>query len=162
MPKNFSRTSMLLTAVFLSSVTLPAICKESQPPQVSPLRNQSALLQEKKTVSEKKTVAATLRQRGQIHRKPVEKAVTQTSTAGIVELPYFNNIDDKTNFNDFTVIDVKGDGTIWAWSAKSARISYGDGDMDDWLIMPAMQLEGGKAYKFEFDVRGNSSSFECT
>ena len=150
---------MLLTAVFLSSVTLPAICKESQPPQVSPLRNQSALLQEKKTVSEKKTVAATLRQRGQIHRKPVEKAVTQTSTAGIVELPYFNNIDDKTNFNDFTVIDANGDGTTWAWSAKSARISYGDGDMDDWLIMPAMQLEGGKAYKFEFDVRGNSSSF---
>lgn len=31
--------------------------------------------------------------------------------------------------------------------------------MDDWLIMPPMYLSTDKAYNFEFDIRGNSTSY---
>lgn len=87
-----------------------------------------------------------------------EKIVSRTSEVEYVSLPYFNSIDEKTDFADFTVIDANGDGKTWAWSSKTARIGWGYEDMDDWLIMPPMRLEAGNAYTFEFDVRGNNSS----
>lgn len=161
MTKMLPKLTVAFLTLLLASAVSPASGAKAPPATVAKLRVPYRDLNEKKPTSDKKVLSpwATIANSKKAPRKSAEKAVIQTSTAGIVDLPYFNDIDEKTKFSDFTVIDANNDDTSWAWSSKCARISWGDGDMDDWLIMPAMQLEAGKAYTFEFDARCNSASF---
>ncbi|MDO4320656.1 MAG: choice-of-anchor J domain-containing protein [Bacteroidales bacterium] len=61
--------------------------------------------------------------------------------------------------NTFTVIDANRDGTGWTDYLGSAQISYNsEMAMDDWLITPALKLEGGRKYSFKVDVMTGSGS----
>lgn len=65
--------------------------------------------------------------------------------------------------SSFTVIDGNGDGTTWAPYLGSVQVGYNsDLAMNDWLITPALKLEGGKKYSFKVDVMtGNGSDKEA-
>lgn len=62
----------------------------------------------------------------------------------------------------FTVLDVNDDKVTWQPYLGSVQVSYNsDLAMDDWLITPPLQLEGGKKYTFKVDVlTGNASDKE--
>lgn len=157
MLKTFSKIAVSLLAVVPWAVTLQGA--DTQPHHVAPLKTSGHSINEKgisPVVSASSTLA---RKAGTSRRITPRMVVAQNSATEPVTLPWFNNIDEKTDFNEFTVIDANGDGTTWAWSSKTARVGWGDGDMDDWLIMPPMYLSTDKAYNFEFDIRGNSTSY---
>ena len=61
--------------------------------------------------------------------------------------PYEESFLDESFMDDYTIIDVNGDGTKWKLDSYLGKveISYNSSEaMNDWLITPAMALEGGK------------------
>lgn len=77
--------------------------------------------------------------------------------------PYSESFESESFLNDYTIIDVNNDGVTWTPYLGSAQISYNSNEaMNDWLITPALALEGGKVYSFSIDVLTGSSSFEET
>jgi hypothetical protein len=67
-------------------------------------------------------------------------------------LPYVNNFDSQDDFNQFTVKDVDGDGSTWAFdSNRQAANSSGTwGTPDDWLISPALKMSADREYSVSF------------
>lgn len=79
--------------------------------------------------------------------------------------PYSQGFDSQSDFEDyFTVIDNDDDSTTWkyqewnnivrmdlAWDSKTAA--------DDWLITPAITLEGGKNYRYTINLKTFSKGY---
>lgn len=76
--------------------------------------------------------------------------------------PYEESFSDESFTEVYTIIDANGDGTKWNPHLGKAEISYNsDEAMNDWLITPALALEGGKKYSFSIELMtGNSSTNE--
>lgn len=86
---------------------------------------------------------------------PYQAVSSNTIVKGSVEPPFSCTFDSGDDMNQFTVIDANGDGTQWHHDGDSgaAQMSYNMVmDMDDWLILPGIRMQGGKAYKFSVDV----------
>lgn len=59
--------------------------------------------------------------------------------------PYEESFSDESFMDDYTIIDANNDGTKWKPYLSKAEISYNSSEaMNDWLITPALALEGGK------------------
>lgn len=72
---------------------------------------------------------------------------------GSVVPPYLNNMDEDSAFSELTVIDANEDGRSWLWNYGDAQCCYHETNrMDDYLVLPPMRLEGGKAYLFSMDA----------
>ncbi len=71
-------------------------------------------------------------------------------------------ITDADEFARWTVIDANHDGTPYRWEYNSGGYALytqnKSGASDDWLISPAIHLDGGKSYKVTFKYR-NASAF---
>ncbi len=79
--------------------------------------------------------------------------------------PYSQGFDSQSDFEDyFTVIDNDGDSTTWKyqewgniarmdllWDSKTAA--------DDWLVTPAVSLEGGKNYRYTINLKTYSKGY---
>lgn len=76
--------------------------------------------------------------------------------------PYEESFSDESFTEVYTIIDANGDGTKWNPYLGKAEISYNsDEAMNDWLITPALALEGGKKYSFSIELMtGNSRTNE--
>ena len=84
---------------------------------------------------------------------------TQDVETNYVEVPYTNALNTQALFNEFTVIDANNDDRTWSFneSYEMAQYSYHSTNAgDDWLISPAIMLEGGKFYEFSIDGYGSS------
>lgn len=81
-----------------------------------------------------------------------------------VTLPYINALNTDGALDGFTILDVNGDGITWKQDSflKTTGISYNsDMPMDDWLIMPPVELAAGMKYPFSIDVlTGDSGTDE--
>ena len=79
------------------------------------------------------------------------------------EVPYYEDFEDQSVVaNMFTIIDNNNDGNTWkagTWNDGTRDVYYqyhATNDADDWLITPAIHLQGGRFYHFGFNA---SSSF---
>lgn len=80
--------------------------------------------------------------------------------AGTATLPYSENLDSPESMDVMEIADCNRDGLTWhhlqADHGGCAVAEYSiSSDMDDWLILPPMQLAAGKEYVLEFDVYGS-------
>ncbi len=85
----------------------------------------------------------------------VSQSVTNTQNAQAEPLtpPCSETFADESFLESYTIIDSNQDGTKWEPYLGSAQISYNSElDMDDWLITPALNLEGGKMYSFSIEI----------
>ncbi|MDE6487611.1 MAG: choice-of-anchor J domain-containing protein [Muribaculaceae bacterium] len=79
-------------------------------------------------------------------------------TLGDIIPPYTNDFADDGALDGYTIIDGNDDGKRWVLSGGQARIEYNSTlPMDDWLVTPAIKLEGGKAYKVTFSTHGQGN-----
>ncbi len=81
---------------------------------------------------------------------------------GEPQAPYFNAMASEADLDGFTIVDANGDGKTWSvdTGAGATKVTYnGSMDMDDWVITPAIKLNGGQAYKVSFQARANSSNY---
>lgn len=92
------------------------------------------------------------------HGMASEPGISNQIAAGPYLPPYREDFQNQDSFGSFTVIDANNDGNKWYHfygidNNGRARIKYNTAkEMDDWLITPAMRLEGGKVYMLHFDV----------
>lgn len=79
------------------------------------------------------------------------EAVTNSIVLGNIVPPHKFNF-SKDGLTDWTVIDGNRDDKTWLVEGNQVSMVYNIGrDMDDWLITPAIVLEGGKSYTVRFD-----------
>lgn len=84
-------------------------------------------------------------------------AIAKEMTNSAYAVPYTENFSG--GLDDFTVIDVNGDGVTWR--AHSGGVEYGFSytkAADDWLISPKIKLEAGKYYKVTVRARSFTTS----
>lgn len=72
--------------------------------------------------------------------------------------PYSQGFDGQSAFEDyFTVVDNNKDGKTWKYQDYDHIVRFDLSDKnpkaDDWLITPAINLEGGKNYKFTINLK---------
>lgn len=74
--------------------------------------------------------------------------------------PYAESFANDAFVNDYTIVDVNNDGVTWGPYLGSVQISYNSNEaMNDWLITPALALEGGKIYNFSIEVMTGNGSY---
>lgn len=78
---------------------------------------------------------------------------------GSAELPYAQRFDTESAGEYFTVLDANNDGYTWQWSSGAMRVRYNIVDMDDWLILPPMNLKKGEYYEISFKVWAESTKY---
>jgi len=83
-----------------------------------------------------------------------EEGASNKITLGHAVAPYAEDFGSESSLDAFTIIDNNGDGQRWLRSnAGYAYMTYSETlAMDDWLITPAILLEGGKSYEFSFEA----------
>ena len=85
-----------------------------------------------------------------------------TTAAPVDVLPYENALNTADLFGEFGVIDSNKDGKTWSFSSSAGAVGYSyssANDGDDWLVSPAVKLEGGKKYHFAIDVAAASAKY---
>lgn len=90
----------------------------------------------------------------------VSQSVTTAQNAQAEPLtpPYSETFADESFLESYTIIDSNQDGTKWEPYFGKVQISYNSElDMDDWLITPALNLEGGKMYSFSIEIMTGGS-----
>lgn len=86
------------------------------------------------------------------------QAMSAQANADIV---YKQTFDYQTDLDAMTIIDGNGDGQTWEWEANGFHQGYvmnhrsADLEINDWIITPAIALEGGRAYILTYGARGN-------
>lgn len=82
--------------------------------------------------------------------------------SGAFNATLFRNICRRKFLESYTIIDSNQDGTKWEPYFGKVQISYNSElAMDDWLITPALNLEGGKMYSFSVNIlTGNETTQE--
>lgn len=71
-------------------------------------------------------------------------------------VPYSQGFDGQSAFEDyFTVVDNNNDGNVWKYQTYDniVRFDLSEPKADDWLITPAINLEGGKNYKLTINLK---------
>jgi len=72
---------------------------------------------------------------------------SNTVVLGSIGPPFAENFGSADALELYTLADANGDGVGWSLSDGAATVGYNSRmKMDDWLITPAVKLEGGKSY----------------
>ncbi len=105
-----------------------------------------------------------------INAEQKANAVSSNSVIiGDVTPPYHEEFTTSAPFYTYKVIDANGDNRSYKWrqygAAKNGMIgcdynTAGHMGKDDWLVSPAINMKGGKAYIIEFDVATGSNFTE--
>lgn len=78
-------------------------------------------------------------------------------------VPYQQSFADPVTLSDyFTVVDANNDGKTWRQGyTTEVRLDYYSptSDADDWLISPAIQLEGQKMYRFLMEMKNYTVNY---
>lgn len=78
-------------------------------------------------------------------------------------VPYMQSFDDPTTLSDYyTIVDGNNDGKTWRQGyTTEVRIDYysPDSDADDWLISPAIQMEGQMMYRFLMEMKNFTENY---
>lgn len=83
------------------------------------------------------------------------KVAKRADASDVIYSQDFNN--SLAGISGMTVIDANMDGKTWDWYGNRARCEYHrTNKMDDWLISPAIHLEGGKVYRLA--IKGQAYS----
>lgn len=92
-----------------------------------------------------------------------EAGVPATSNAvefgSPLSIPYYEDFSTFDAFKTFIVYNANKDKGFWGWdqAAQCAKYQYDTFNAgDDWLISPALHLEGGMSYKLKFKARSDS------
>ncbi len=87
-----------------------------------------------------------------------EPAASNDVVIGAITPPFIDFsqlIPDYPNLKGYTIIDANDDGITWKVFQGTATISYNTAmDADDWMILPPLNLQAGKAYELSFDAYG--------
>ena len=70
------------------------------------------------------------------------------------ELPYINDLSDDELIDELTVVDGNNDSHSWDFSADEVAFIYTshyENVADDYLFLPAFNVEAGKTYRYTFD-----------
>lgn len=91
-----------------------------------------------------------------------EAGFSAPMSLGFIEPPYLQTFDTADALAGYTIIDHNDDTMMWKWLDDGGngvvRMNYRNTVlMDDYLITPAVQLEGGKAYRLSFDVNSHKA-----
>lgn len=93
-----------------------------------------------------------------------EPATSPLCTLGAYMPPYSQDFTDEASLNRYTIIDGNNDNETWRYYGNCAVIWVAEKlDHDDWLILPAVKLEGGTTYKLSFDASvlyGSTETYE--
>lgn len=82
------------------------------------------------------------------------------SGSGAQTVPYTPVIGDGIASGEWTVVNHNEDTKVWQKSGTAAYLSYNSQmASDDYLISPAIHLEGGREYRLCYSVKGGSSSY---
>jgi hypothetical protein len=81
-------------------------------------------------------------------------------TVDAITPPYTQEFSESASLSEFTVIDANEDGYLWNISNSEARVVASNGNIDDWLISPPMQLEGGLLYNVSLDAHSSQFASE--
>lgn len=74
------------------------------------------------------------------------------------KVPYYNNFDDASSLDLFYKIDGNGDGSTWKWSRFRTQTAYiftgsdAEGQQDDWLITPGIDMKAGTTYRVSYTI----------
>lgn len=82
---------------------------------------------------------------------------SNTLSVGYAALPYSQTFDTEESMRGFTVLDANNDGSTWKWDSKGQRACgwYNrKNQMDDWLLLPPLELKKGKVYALNFHLYG--------
>ncbi|MCR5395333.1 MAG: choice-of-anchor J domain-containing protein [Bacteroidales bacterium] len=75
-------------------------------------------------------------------------------------VPFIDSLNNKLDFTSYTIIDANGDKSTWSHTGDAVRYRYSSKSAaDDWCILPAVKLEGGKRYNFVLDTKSYSSNY---
>lgn len=92
---------------------------------------------------------------GDLTTPPEDQAREQDS-----DILYLQTFDTEDSLGDLTVLDANEDGNSWKWqSSGDLRYGFCDNPADDYVILPALGLEAGKTYVFEFEGYNNGTNF---
>lgn len=84
-------------------------------------------------------------------------------TLGAIIPPCLHTYDDAAALDGYTIIDGNKDNRKWYVYNKEAAVSFNENtDKDDWLITPAVRLQGGKVYRFSLFARANADFYPET
>lgn len=76
---------------------------------------------------------------------------SNTVVLGSLIPPYYQDFSGENPLEDFTILNENGDNLTWRLFDSNVRMEYNSAmAMDDWLILPAMKLTGGRTYKVAF------------
>lgn len=103
---------------------------------------------------------------------PLKKASTQAcraetplsrAIAGTVSLPYRQTFDAAGSVDSLTVINSNGDTNTWQYYSSGnigqIRVKWNTSQaMDDWAILPGMELKAGRKYRFSGWFRAHNAS----
>lgn len=77
-----------------------------------------------------------------------------------LEAPYFEDFEDRSVMDLFTVIDNNHDGSTWNYGYFDARYYGSDTNAaDDWLITPAVHLKNDRSYILGFKFKAASQTY---
>lgn len=84
--------------------------------------------------------------------KAAPHRVVSRVSGATVTLPWTENFDDESSFDNFTVIDANEDFAGWEYVDGKAEYCclFADYDADDWLITPGFNMVAGKKYQISF------------
>lgn len=87
-----------------------------------------------------------------------EPAASNEVVIGAITPPFIDFshlIPDYPTLKGYTIIDANDDGITWRVYQGTATISYNPAlAADDWMILPPLNLQSGKAYELSFDAYG--------
>ena len=78
------------------------------------------------------------------------------------EVPYDNSFDSPEDLTLFYITDGNNDGRTWGWSQYNGKTAYiftgtdAEGDQDDWLITPGIDMKAGNRYQITYFTNGNA------
>lgn len=77
-----------------------------------------------------------------------------------VELPYSQTFDSAAAFDSLTVINANDDNRQWEYKDGKGWLQYDSQNAaDDWLILPAMNMDAAKAYLLDFDAWAHQGNY---
>lgn len=82
-------------------------------------------------------------------------AISNGMVIGTVNIPYSCSFDSETEFRMYTVVDLKSQGRVWQYDADNKRLRHGwspDGEIDDYIYTPGLNLKEGQSYRISFDA----------
>lgn len=77
------------------------------------------------------------------------------------EVPYHNSFDTAASLGLFYTVDGNRDGKCWEWNSHGSQSAYifsgtnAEGNQDDWLITPGIDMKAGSTYSIVYTIPAN-------